>query len=142
MKTIIHTVQIHAAPSKVYEALTTAQGLSRWWTTRVRVDPGEGRSIHFTLHGDFHPDMKQTRLERDRMVQWQYVGGHENWRENTFSFGLIGEGSETQLHFVQEYAQELTDSVYGVYDFNWGYYLNSLKQYLESGAGVPFVPPS
>ena len=43
------------------------------------------------------------------------------------------------MQFTQEYAQELSDEVYGVYNFNWGYYLNSLKQLCEKGAGVPFA---
>ena len=41
--------------------------------------------------------------------------------------------------FAQDYARELSDEVYGIYNFNWGYYLNSLKQYCEKGVGVPFV---
>jgi hypothetical protein len=42
----------------------------------------------------------------------------------------------------QGYARELSDEVYGIYNFNWGYYLNSLKLFCEKGAGVPFRPPS
>lgn len=139
MKTIIHTLQIHAAPGAVYDALTTERGLGGWWTTTVRID---GDVIRFTFHGDFHPEMKQTRLEPGQAVEWRCVGGHANWRDNTFRFRLRGDGRETQLHFVQEYARELSDETYGTYNFNWGYYLNSLKQLAESGAGLPFAPPA
>jgi hypothetical protein len=31
--------------------------------------------------------------------------------------------------------------VYGTYNFNWGYYLNSLKQLCGKGDGTPFTPP-
>jgi len=41
--------------------------------------------------------------------------------------------------FVQEYAQELSDEVYGTYNFNWGYYLGSLKRLCEEGIGTPFA---
>ena len=44
--------------------------------------------------------------------------------------------------FSQDYARELSDEVYGIYNFNWGYYLNSLKLLCEKGSGVPFTPPS
>ena len=40
--------------------------------------------------------------------------------------------------FVQVYAQELDDEVYGRYNFNWGYYLGILKQLCETGTGTPF----
>ena len=48
----------------------------------------------------------------------------------------------TLLQFVQEYAQELSDETYGTYNFNWGYYLNSLKLLCETGEGTPFGPPA
>ena len=141
MKTIIHAVHVHAAPERVYGVLTTDGGLAGWWTTKVTVEPGVGGVVHFTFHGDFHPKMKQTRLVPGREVRWQCVGGHQNWQDNTFSFALHDRKGETLLQFVQEYAQELSDEVYGIYNFNWGYYLNSLKQLCETGTGTPFVPP-
>ena len=143
MKTIIHAVHIHASPATVYDALTTAKGLSGWWTQGgVRIDEVPGGTIHFTFHGDFGPQMKPTRLEPGRLVQWTCVGGHANWQDNTFTFGLEARNAETMVKFVQEYAQELSDEVYGIYNFNWGYYLNSLKQLCEKGAGTPFQPPA
>src|SRR5580765_69227 len=136
MKTILHAVHIHAAPPKVYEALTTASGLAGWWSKEgVRID--ESGVVHFTFAGDFHPQMKQTRLDPPRRVEWRCVGGHPNWQDNTFSFTLNERKGETLVQFVQEYAQELSDEVYGTYNFNWGYYLNSLKMLCEKGTGAP-----
>jgi uncharacterized protein YndB with AHSA1/START domain len=142
MKKIIHSVHVHAPPSKVYDALTTSEGLGGWWTTDVEVDPGVGGLVRFRFHGDFHPHMKQTELQKDRLVQWTCVDGHGNWQENRFSFALDDRDGETMLRFEQEYAQELSDETYGIYNFNWGYYLNSLKTLCETGVGTPFVPPA
>ena len=33
----------------------------------------------------------------------------------------------TRLRFTQDYAVELSDDDYGIYNFNWGYYLESLR---------------
>jgi uncharacterized protein YndB with AHSA1/START domain len=129
MKTILHAVHVHTSPARVYEALTTRDGLAGWWSTTVELDEGQGGVIRFTFHGDFHPQMKQTALERDRKVGWQCVGGHPNWQDNTFSFTIEPRKSEALLTF-------------GIYNFNWGYYLNSLKLWCETGRGVPFVPPA
>lgn len=110
--------------------------------TKVAADEGEGGVIRFTFAGDFHPHMKQSSLRPGRRVEWKCIGGHQNWQDNTFTFTLDDRKGETLLQFVQEYAQELSDEVYGIYNFNWGYYLNSLKQLCEKGAGAPFVPPA
>jgi uncharacterized protein YndB with AHSA1/START domain len=141
MKQIVHAVHIHAAPPDVYRSLTTAHGLSHWWTTKVEVDEREGGIIRFTFAGDFNPQMKQKRLEPGRRVEWLCVGGHDNWLDNSFTFALNERKGETLLMFSQDYARELSDEVYGTYNFNWGYYLNSLKLLCEKGVGTPFTPP-
>ena len=94
MKTILHAVHIHAAPAAVYDALATTQGLMSWWTRRgVSIDAAA--VIHFTFGGDFNPQMKQTTLDRPRLVRWTCVGGHKNWQDNTFSFTLNERKGET-----------------------------------------------
>jgi hypothetical protein len=37
-----------------------------------------------------------------------------------------------------KYAVELADDYYGVYSFNWGYYLESLRLLCATGTGKPF----
>jgi uncharacterized protein YndB with AHSA1/START domain len=138
MKTILHTVHIHASPAEVYRALTTEAGVTGWWTTKASLEPGEGGVIRFSFHGDFHPHMKQVRLQDAKLVEWRCVDGHLNWQENTFTFSLRPQGEETSLQFVQHYARELDDDTYGTYNFNWGYYLNSLKRLCEDGTGFPY----
>lgn len=138
MKKIIHFVNIKASPEKVFRALTTEEGLAGWWSTNVKVQPGVGGVIDFRFVEDFNPDMQVTRLDQDQRVEWKCVGGHENWRDNTFSFELRPSAGATGLMFVQVYAQELSDEVYGTYNFNWGYYLGSLKKLCETGSGTPY----
>ena len=139
MKQILHAVHIHAAPTRVYRALTTQADLAGWWTPQVAIEPRVNGVVRFTFTGDFHPEMRQTILEPDRRVEWRCVGGHPNWLDNTFTFGLDDRKGETLLMFAQHYARELSDEVYGIYNFNWGYYLNSLKRLCETGAGTPFT---
>ncbi len=141
MKEIIHALHVHAPPADVYGALTTEEGVTGWWTTEASLEEGEGGVIAFTFHGDFHPRMEQTALEPGRLVKWRCVGGHENWADNAFSFALEESDGETRLTFRQHYARELPDQVYGTYNYNWGYYLGSLKKLCETGEGTPFEPP-
>jgi len=140
MKKIIHFVHVKAPPQEVYRALTTRDGLAGWWSTNVRVEPGVGGIVDFRFIEVFNPDMEVTRLDENRRVEWKCVGGHDEWRDNTFSFELRDQDGETGLMFVQVYAQELSDEVYGTYNFNWGYYLGSLKKLCETGQGTPFQP--
>ena len=112
--------------------------VQRTGTTKAEVEPGQVGVIRFTFHGDFHPHMRQERLETGALVEWVCVAGHGNWRDNRFRFAIRPRDEAVSLQFVQEYAQELDDDTYGTYNYNWGYYLHSLKKYCETGVGTPY----
>ncbi len=139
MKTIHHVVDVPAPIQAVWEALTTSHGLSSWWTSDVEAPTiGVGDTIRFKFQPGFNPEMEVTALERPHRVEWRCVGGHEPWHDNTFEF-VLEQGHETvRLKFWQHYAVELTDDVYGIYNFNWGYYLQSLYELVTAGSGSPF----
>lgn len=140
MQKIIHVLTIKSDPNKVFEAIATAEGLSQWWSTNVRSEEKIGGIVDFTFVEDFNPNMKITALQRPLQVKWECVAGHEPWEDNKFSFKLTEDNGLTQLIFIQEYAKEISDEAYGVYNYNWAYYLHSLKQYCESGEGKPHSP--
>ena len=141
MKKIIHVATIKKPSAQVFRSLTTQQGLSSWWSTEVKADEARvGGIVHFTFGGDFNPDMKNVGLDGPTLLRWRCVGGHDNWRENEFEFRLSQSEGVTQLMFLQDYSRELDDVQYGIYNFNWGYYLGSLVQYCEEGKGRPFDP--
>ncbi len=142
MKKIIHFLHVGASVSSVYRALTTQAGLAGWWTTDVTVEGGLGGVVDFRFLEGFNPDMKVVSLEPERQVRWKCVGGHDEWLDNDFTFRLQSDGDGTDVMFVQDYARELSDEVYGNYNFNWGYYLTSLKRYCENGVGTPYEPAS
>jgi uncharacterized protein YndB with AHSA1/START domain len=140
MKTIHHVFDTAAPRDKVFAALTTTEGLSGWWTTIVKAEAAVGAVVQFTFAGDFNPAMQVTALEPPALVCWECVGGHEPWAQNTFRFELEGKAGGTIVRFWQHYARELSDDAYGTYNFNWGYYLESLRVLSETGAGKPFQP--
>ena len=140
MKSILHTVDIGARPDTVYRALASEEGLAGWWSTRVRADIRVTGLVRFTFIPIFNPEMEITALDEPRRVAWQCVGGHDAWMDNTFHFAIEPRGDGAILFFRQDYARELDDEEYGRYNYNWGYYLNSLQLFCETGTGKPFEP--
>jgi hypothetical protein len=45
---------------------------------------------------------------------------------------------QARLRFTQGYGVELDDDAYGIYNFNWGYYLESLRLLCGTGTGKPY----
>jgi uncharacterized protein YndB with AHSA1/START domain len=143
MKTIHHVLDIDADPGRVWAALTDADGLAGWWSTKLQTDAATvGVQIRFTFACDFNPVMEITKLVDGRELQWRCIKGHANWDDNTFDFELVPlDDGRTRLRFTQNYAVELSDDDYGVYNFNWGFYLESLRLLCTTGTGKPFRAP-
>ena len=139
MKEIVHTVEIAASPADVERALTTQEGLARWWTTGVAV---EGDRIRFAFEQGFNPVMRVDQTEPGKLVAWAYESGAEPWTGSTIRFELGGGDGKTTMLFRHRYGQDLPDEMFGVFNFNWGIYLKSLRLLCESGEGKPFRPKS
>ena len=142
MKTIHHVVDIDGPTDSVWSALTEGPRLASWWSTRVETAPAAlGVQTHWTFGGDFNPVMQVTEIVPRSALSWRCIGGHDNWQDNDFRFELVPlEPNRTRLRFWQEYATELSDDDYGIYNFNWGYYLESLRLLCPRGRGRPYVP--
>lgn len=139
MKTIHHVLDIDAGTAEAWAALTTGAGLAGWWSRQVSVEEtGAGTRVSFVFDGDFNPVMQVTCAKPGRRLAWQCTAGHDNWQGNTLTFELAAlPDGRTRLRFTQYYATELSDD-YGIYNFNWGYYLESLRLLLTTGTGKPY----
>jgi uncharacterized protein YndB with AHSA1/START domain len=142
MKVIHHVLDVDAPASKIWNAITEERGLAAWWSTSVHAPAATvGARVEFTFAGDFNPVMEITTLDDGYELVWRCVGGHDPWADGLFRFQLATlEDGRTRLRFWQEYAVELSDDAYGIYNFNWGYYLESLRMLCVEGKGKPFEP--
>jgi uncharacterized protein YndB with AHSA1/START domain len=140
VKTIHHLVDIDASPSSVWAALTQQDRMAGWWSTRVLApDAAAGTLVHWTFTGDFNPVMEVIESQEPSRLVWRCASGHEPWHDSTFRFDITAiEDSRTRVRFWQEYAVELADDYYATYNFNWGYYLESLRLLCSTGTGKPF----
>lgn len=136
MREIIHSVEVAAAPGVVEQALTTQEGLSAWWTRRVEL---EGELIRFTFEKGFNPVMRVDQHEAGKLVAWSTESAP--WTGSTIRFELSERDGKTGVLFRHQYAQDLPDEMFGVFNFNWAYYLESLRLFCETGSGKPFTPP-
>ena len=142
MDTILHVFDVHASPVDVYAAVATEAGLASWWTTKVRADSEVGGEIEFTfVPGDFNPRMRIDALDEPATIAWTCVGDAQGWLNASIRFDLREYEGGTRVTFRQGYGEPLGDEAFGVFNYNWGYYLESLRTYCESGQGRPFPAP-
>jgi uncharacterized protein YndB with AHSA1/START domain len=137
MEKIFHNFGIKAPMTKVYEALTTLQGLKGWWTVDTTGDPKIGGELRFGFSTDMFNRMQVTGSEKDKTVTWKCIDGPEDWIGTTVSFNLfVDQNKNTGVKFVHDGWKEIND-FYGACNYHWGLYMKSLKTLCETGKGMP-----
>ncbi|MDH3376857.1 MAG: SRPBCC domain-containing protein [Gammaproteobacteria bacterium] len=102
MASIRHEVWIDAPPSRVFELLSSAEGISTWWDQQTKVDTPEGVVLEHNP-GPEHGTVQFLVLEseKDRLVRWRCISSHpENvpaseWTGTEISFHM-GERSSSE----------------------------------------------
>jgi uncharacterized protein YndB with AHSA1/START domain len=138
MPDILHKVGIKSSSlDDVYQALTTIEGLSGWWTSDTKGDSSKvGGVIQFRFgNGGF--DMKVLELEPAKRVLWQVVDGPEEWLGTTISFDLKQNDDWTIVLFKHQGWKEPVEFMHHC-STKWAVFLLSLKSRLETGKGVPW----
>lgn len=138
MPDILHRVGIKSSsPNEAYRALTTTEGLSRWWTndTQGENEVGEVKQFRFGPHGGF--DMKILELDPARRVLWQVVERPEEWIGTKVSFELEQDVDFTIVLFKHQGWKEPVEFMHHC-STKWGVFLMSLKSLVETGKGAPY----
>ena len=137
MVDILHRVGVrNATPDKVYDALTTVEGLSGWWTGATSGSSGVGDRLEFRFPPVGGFDMEVVALTPGQRVTWTVTDGPEEWVGTTVDWGLRQEGDYTIVLFSHEGWREPVEFMHHC-STKWGSYLMSLKSLVETGEGAP-----
>lgn len=136
MTSIKNLFHINAPKEKVYSAISTIEGLSNWWTTATTGESKVDGIIQFRF-GAQGPDIKVKELIPNGSVTWECIAGAEDWIGTTFNFSLDENEGKTRVRFEQAGYKEAND-FYASCAFSWGRYMESLRQYCQSGKGQAF----
>jgi uncharacterized protein YndB with AHSA1/START domain len=134
MVDILHRVGITATPDKVFDALTTVEGLAAWWTKDTSGDGDGLLMFRFGAVGGF--DMKVIDLAPDRRVEWEVVEGPGEWVGTTIRFELTHNDGWTIVLFTHAGWLEPVGFMHHC-STKWAIFLMSLKALVESGVGAP-----
>ena len=135
MADIRHNIVIKAAPEKIYEAITTQQGIEAWWCKQTIAKPEVG-FVNVFVFGSSKNEMRVTALDPNKKAEWQCIQSIEEWIGTRISFDLEEKNSNTLLRFTHGDWRALTD-MFAACNYSWALFMKSLKTYCETGTGTP-----
>jgi uncharacterized protein YndB with AHSA1/START domain len=92
MAEIRHRVGVHAPIEEVYEAVSAATGIARWWTVDVEDD---GDEVGVLFGGPRAATMQLAEHTPPTRMVWRFVQGPDEWVGTTATFDLRFDGDET-----------------------------------------------
>ena len=137
MNSICHRLLIKAALEKVYDALSTQEGLAGWWTPDTQAKPERGSRARFRFGADYFKEMRVVNLDPGKKVEWICEKGYEDWIGTKVRFALEEEDGGTVLTLTHDGWQEYTPGVASC-SYDWAMFLRSLRLLCETGKGRPY----
>ncbi len=139
------TITIHASAHSVFEALISE--ISKWWTKEFK---GQSRNMldEFTVRfGSSHKTMVVVGVMQDARVVWECLDAvidlpeldnKSEWEGTRMGWTIDEQDSYTELTLMHiGLTPEL--ECYQVCEQGWNTYMQSLKLYLETGTGKPYI---
>lgn len=127
---------IRASRERVFDAIATLDGPSRWWTTKVTGSAEAGGELRFGFAGlEEQMVMRVDVCQHPGLVQWSCVAHtrQDEWTGTRLEFKLTARNPrECELCFCHRGlpAELVADG--------WEHFLASLAAYAETGTGTPF----
>jgi uncharacterized protein YndB with AHSA1/START domain len=136
---IERTVQIAHPPARVWDALTTAEGLGAWFGDEATLDLRPGGLGRMTWTSGESTDLRVERVEKPKVFgfTWQVFGvPGDDPRRTYVEFTLVANGTGTRLTVVESGFAQLPDDAYPrAYEGNvkgWALELGELIEFLDA----------
>jgi len=139
-------ITVTNTPEAAYLALTT--GFDKWWTSDCNQISETGEEITFRF-GSTYWVMRANNLVPDKFVELECIEAHHihdglpssilnEWKGSKLKWEIQKQDEKTKIVLVHEGLMPSLEC-YEVCEQGWEYFfVNSLKQYLDTGKGSPF----
>ena len=137
MKEVRHTFHIDSTFDKVFNALSTIEGLSGWWTKNTTGSCMVGDTITFTF-GQFSMSKTVTKSKKNELVQWKCSGDNPDWKDTIIEFRFSENDNKVKIEFSHTGFSESYKGLPHI-NFTWGRFMVSLRDLCEKGEGDPYI---
>ena len=130
---------LSAPADNVFRSLSTLAGLQGWWTSTCDVGTKVGARSTFRF-GPVVKVMQIEQLQPNTEVRWQCTENtlHE-WVGTHLLFRLESQSSSITLLTFEHIGLTPNLECYSHCSPGWDQFLGSLKRYVETGKGVPYI---
>jgi len=138
MNEIRHRVGIRARIEDIYEATYKPQKLRSWWATSASGSDSVGSLIKLVFPGYPDHEWEIVELAENERVHLRLHSGPDPWLGSELRFEFLASTDQVFVTLTHITVAETPAEAFQYFCTKWPTFLVSLKQYLESGQGMPF----
>jgi uncharacterized protein YndB with AHSA1/START domain len=126
------SLDIATTPERLFDAITTAEGLASWYTPQARAEPHADALVEFGFGPAASIAFRVDEIVPNRRVVWSGVQVPPDWQSTRIAFDLAPAGDLVTVRFSQiGFPSGYAD--FGFFSYLWAQYMLSLKLLLETG---------
>ena len=144
MASYTKSLRIQAPPRKLYEAVSTVQGLKGWWSDNTDVENGD---ITVRFSGKNFQTLRLLDITPEKTVVWDWIAQYipqegttqtDEWVGTRVSFEIRANPDGSSVLSFTHIGLTPQLICYGKCVGGWDHYLKSLQAYCETGRGTPY----
>ncbi len=140
-ESFVRNVELDASAERLFDALTTLEGIGRWWTPLVEGTP-LGGDVRFEFEGlaGQHIIMHVDEARRAATVRWtcRIHSAIPEWKDTRVHWNLRATGPERCELRLEHEGLVPTLECYDHCEVGWDHFLGSIRSYVERGVGTPY----
>ena len=126
---IYHDVPLDVAAGKIFEAITTEDGLNSWWTDRCKADCRIGGTYNFYFAPDYSWYAEVVELTDAQHIAWIFTRADNDWTGTKLSFSSIKSNNRFLLR-MEHTGWKNRNNHFRHTSYCWAQYLRKLKENL------------
>ncbi|MFN8571420.1 MAG: SRPBCC domain-containing protein [Gemmatimonadaceae bacterium] len=137
MSDILQDLPIKAPIQRVFDAISTPEGLNAWWTLTCKGTPRAGAQFELDFGPEYVWQAKVRQCEAPVLFELEMTRADEDWLGSRVTFRLQEKGEATWLQFAHT-GWTTPNEHYRISSHCWAMYLRILRRSIEYGEVVPY----
>jgi uncharacterized protein YndB with AHSA1/START domain len=135
-----HKINIKAPRDRIFQAISTAEGLKGWYTPHVEGEVGKSREATFRFTGREPFRWKFVELTPDSRARWECVEGPGAATGTTVTFRLSDSGDDRVVVECDQEGWPEGHEALATCNTFWGILMGKLRDYPETSTPAPAFP--
>ena len=137
MNNIRHFIGARTTKEAMFKAISTPDGIEKWWSTQAKGIPEAGETLELYFEGITTLKFRYEQIIPNEKLVIRCIDGFKTWYDTVLTHELEEKDGQVFLTHIHSNIDPEDLEALTYFNTKWTVYLLSLKDFLEKGKGTP-----